>query len=93
MIDALDPFLTIAPENPDFAYQDEYREAVKMADRHDHLIAVMHGDADMDDFLEHLYQDGIDPLQWMTEAAENMGAIVDSGRVYMTNDYGILLPV
>jgi len=64
-----------------------------MADRHDHLIAVMEGKADMDDFLEHLYQDGIDPLQWMAEAAENMGAIVEDGRAYISNDYGILLPV
>lgn len=93
MIDALDPFLTIAPENPDFNYQDEKVEAVKMADRNDMAISVMRGDADLDDFLEMLYEHGIDPIQWMTEVAENMGAIVDSGRVYMTNDYGILLPV
>lgn len=93
MFDLLDPFLTIAPENPDFNRQDEKAEAVKMADRNDMAISVMRGDADLDDFLEMLYEHGIDPLQWMTEAAENMGAIVDAGRVYVSNDYGILLPV
>ena len=93
MIDASDHFLTFAPENPDFTYDDEKREAVAMADRNEHIIQVMQGDGDLDDFLERLYQDGIDPLQWMTEAAEGLGAIVDAGRVYVSNDYGILLPV
>ena len=92
IFDALDPFLTTAPEHPDFDHADEYREAVKMVDRHDLLLDVLDGHADMDDFLECLYDQGIDPIAWMRCTAENLGLVMDGGRAYVSNESGILLP-
>lgn len=92
MADAFDPFLQFCDDQPDFDRADELAEAVRVADRNDHLLDVMDGTADLDDFLEHLYQDGIDPIEWMYATAEQLGYIIDNGKAYMTNEYGILLP-
>lgn len=92
MTDLLDPFLVPYQENPDYSHADAKAEALRVADANDLAIAVLQGDADMDDYLEMLFERGADPIAWMQQAATSMERVLDGSRVYVTNENGIYIP-
>ncbi|MGD1906447.1 MAG: hypothetical protein ACFB0C_10700 [Leptolyngbyaceae cyanobacterium] len=93
MTDILDPFLSPFQNHPDHSYADAKAEAIATADRNDLIIEVLEGDADIDDYLEMLYEHQIDPIGWMNQTAQQLERVVDSGVCYLQNENGLYLPL
>jgi hypothetical protein len=93
MTDILDPFLSPFRDHPDHNHADAKTEAIAVADRNDLIIDVLEGRADMDDYLEMLYEHEIDPIGWMNQTAQQLERVVDGGTYYLQNENGLYLPL
>ena len=92
MYSAIDAIITFERDDPDMSYADQIAEAKLLGQRNRILENVMHGNEDIDTYLDCLAEQGIDPIAWMEMAAANMNHVVDSGITFYETPTGLLLP-
>lgn len=91
-IDVLDPFRTLAHENPDFARSDEIRALSELAQREALIEAYLRGEGSLDDILDCLSDHAIDPDIWVDQVVANVETVLDGGIYFTQNERGLFLP-
>lgn len=91
-LDVLDPFRTLAPENPEFNRADELRALKELAEREDLIEEVLRGERSLDDLLDCLSDQNIDPDYWLNQVCRNVETVIDEGITFSQNERGLFLP-
>lgn len=92
MLDALDPFLPVDRSDQTWSRQQQRVEAEAQILREQLLEEVLASDRDLEDFLDCLSSQGINPDLWLDAAVANMNHVMDQGVRFVANESGILLP-
>lgn len=85
-------FLTNFRENGDFSYQDEIEEAKQLGLRNRLIEQAIRGEIEFDIVLDCLFDQGIDPIQWAQDVADNCEFVIENGIRFRTESSGLFLP-
>lgn len=91
-IDFLDPFRTLAPENPEFSRADEALALRQLALREQLIEDYLSGVGLLDDVLDCISDHQIDPDHWIDQACRNIEVVIDSGIRFVRDERGLFLP-
>lgn len=92
MIDFIDPFLTFYEPHPDHGASDARRETEALFLRQSLIMDFMEGDESAEAVLDCLEEQGLGADAYVDAVQANVQRIVSSGRVYLENESGLLLP-
>lgn len=91
-LDVYAPFQTWLTEEPDFNRSDELAALAQLAERERLIEALLSGAGDIEETLETLHDQGIDPDVWVDACCENIQTVIDNGITFISNDKGLFLP-
>jgi len=91
-MDVADPFLTFFRENPDYSESDSLSECRALWERQGAVDQVIRGEEHPDLLLETLYDQGIEPSDYVDGVVNEIDYIMDGGIRFETDDSGLLLP-
>jgi hypothetical protein len=76
MNEALLPFLTFFTPDPDMTAADLEREILQLNQRNQAIEQMLRGQLPPDVLFEMLYEDEIEPGDWVDDSLDNCGLIV-----------------
>lgn len=88
-LDVLDPFRTVLPHDAD----DDMGAIVALAQREALIESTLRGESSLDDTLDCLSDQGIDPDRWLAAVVENVDYVISEGIQFASNERGLFLPV
>lgn len=91
-MDFLDPFLTFAANHPDFNRADSRRATEQLFLRQQLIEDFIEGNETAEAVLDCIEEHGIDASEYAQGVENTVDAIVSDGKIYLTNEAGLLLP-
>ncbi len=92
MTDFIDPFLTFYEPEPDHGVSDARRATEALFVRQNLIVDWIEGNQSAEAVLDCLEEQGIGADAYVAAVQDNVERIVSSGRVYLENESGLLLP-
>jgi hypothetical protein len=91
-MDFIDPFLTFYEHHPDHGASDARNETEALVLRQRLITDFIEGHESAEAVLDCLEEQGLGADAYAAEVEASVQRIVSSGRVYLENESGLLLP-